>query len=154
MISKDYIIFSHQIVFCFPSHCSKRLKREITQKNRKLLNFFAFVVGGLIIFYNFAFKDNKKPQIMPNRKDLKSTINSICSDVFAECVAMSLYHGNAHEDNVEALLKSILAIRNDFISRISHPEPGMKKKVYFDHLANSFAEQISEVIDQISNLSE
>ena len=91
---------------------------------------------------------------MPKRKELKKTINTICSDVFAECVAMSLYHGNANESNVEALLSSIMAIRDDYISRISHPEPGMKSKVYFDHLASSFAEHISEVIDQISILSE
>jgi hypothetical protein len=91
---------------------------------------------------------------MPNKKDLKSTINSICSDVFAECVAMSLYHSKADEENVNALLASILDVRDDFISRISHPEPGMKKKEYYDHLARSFTEQISEIIDQISNLSE
>lgn len=94
------------------------------------------------------------PTIMPNRKDLKKSINSICSDVFAECVAMSLYHGNTDEANVDALLSSILAIRADFISRISHPEPGMKKKDYYDHLAKAFTEQISEVIDQICNMSE
>ena len=94
------------------------------------------------------------PTTMPNRKDLKKSINSICSDVFAECVAMSLYHGNTDEANVDALFSSILAIRTDFISRISHPEPGMKKKDYYDHLANAFTEQISEVIDQICNMSE
>ena len=90
---------------------------------------------------------------MPNRKDLKKSINSICSDVFAECVAMSLY-SNTHEENVDAVLSSILAIRADFISRISHPEPGMKKKDYYDHLANAFTEQISEVMDQICNMSD
>lgn len=90
---------------------------------------------------------------MPNKKDLKKSINNICSDIFAECVAMSLYH-HAHEENVDALLSSILAIRNDFISRISHPEPGMRPKEYYDHLAKSFTEQITETIDQISNLSE
>ena len=91
---------------------------------------------------------------MPNRKDLKRSINTICSDVFAECVAVSLYHGKANEDNVNALLKSIISTREDFISRISHPEPGMKKKEYYDHLAASFTEHISEIIDQIANLSE
>ncbi len=90
---------------------------------------------------------------MANRKKLKTTINSICSDVFAECVAFSLYGRNAHEDNVEALLESIVKIRKDYISRISHPEPGLSKKVYYDKLANDFAEQISEIIDHISNLS-
>ncbi len=95
----------------------------------------------------------EKSNTMPNKKDLKKSINNICSDIFAECVAMSLYH-HAHEENVDALLSSILAIRDDFISRISHPEPGMRPKEYYDHLANSFTEQISEIIDQISNLSE
>ena len=90
--------------------------------------------------------------IMPNRRNLKRTINNICSDVFAECVATSLYHLPAGESNVDAILTSILAIRNDFISRISHPEPGMRRKKYYDSLANSFSEQITEVIDQISNL--
>lgn len=89
-----------------------------------------------------------------NRKELKKTINSICSDMFAECVAMSLYHGNTHEANTEALLSSILATRDDYISRISHPEPGMAPKAYYDHLANSFAEQISEIMDHITNMSE
>ena len=89
-----------------------------------------------------------------NKKDLKKIINSLCSDAFAECVAMSLYHGKAHATNVEALLGSISKTRTDYISRISHPEPGMRKKEYYDHLANSFTEQLSEIIDQISNLSE
>ena len=89
---------------------------------------------------------------MPNRRDLKRTINNMCSDVFAECVATSLYHVPTDEANVDAILKSIITIREDFISRVSHPEPGMKRKDYYNHLANSFIEQITEVIDQISNL--
>ena len=90
---------------------------------------------------------------MANRKNLKSTINSICSDIFAECVAFSLYGSKANEDNVEALLKSIVKIREDFISRISHPEPGLSKKVYYDKLANDFTKQITEIIDHIGNLN-
>ena len=91
---------------------------------------------------------------MPNRKDLKKTINNICSDVFAECVATSLYSGKTNEDNVDSLLATILNVRNDFISRISHPEPGMRPKEYYDHLAKDFTEHISEIIDHIGNLSE
>ena len=91
---------------------------------------------------------------MPNRKDLKKSINSICSDVFAECVATSLYCGNTNKANVDSLLASILDVRNDFISRISHPEPGMSKKAYYDRLAQDFTEHISEIIDYIGNLSE
>jgi hypothetical protein len=53
---------------------------------------------------------------------------------------------------VEALLTSILTVHSNFISRISHPEPGMKPQKYFQDLKEDFNKQISEIIDQISNL--
>ena len=90
---------------------------------------------------------------MASKKGLKKTINNICTDIFAETVAASLYSGKPHNDNVDSLLKSILKIREDFVSRISHPEPGLSKKKYYDHLANDFTEQIMEIIDHIGNLS-
>ena len=89
---------------------------------------------------------------MTNRKDLKRTINYICSELFAECVAASLYGGgNQDKQNTEALLTSILRINSDFVMRISHPEPGMPKKKYFQILIHDFNEQVSEIIDQINN---
>ncbi len=90
---------------------------------------------------------------MPNRRDLKRTIQNICSDVFAEVIAISLYEGGVDEENVESLLTSIIVTRNDFISRISHPEPGMSQKKYFDKLAQDFTKSISEIIDQLGNLT-
>lgn len=90
---------------------------------------------------------------MASKKGLKKTINNICTDIFAETVAASLYNGMPHTENVDSLLKSILRTREDFVSRISHPEPGMDPKKYYDHLANDFAEHIMEIIDHIGNLS-
>ncbi|MBQ6203664.1 MAG: hypothetical protein IJK46_06165 [Prevotella sp.] len=89
---------------------------------------------------------------MPNKKDLKKTINYICSELFAECVAASLYNGKPNEDSVNALLSSILMIQNDYVRRISHPEPGMKTKDYFKDLIDNFNKQTSEIIDQIASL--
>ena len=52
----------------------------------------------LLTFPNFflylQYRNNKKQYNMPNRRDLKKTINYICSELFAECVAASLYNGN------------------------------------------------------------
>jgi hypothetical protein len=90
---------------------------------------------------------------MTNKRDLKRTINYICSDLFAECVAASLYSGKPEVENVNALLASILNIHNDFIRRISHPEPGMPQKKYFKHLIEDFNKQVNEIIDQIGNLA-
>ena len=89
---------------------------------------------------------------MANKRNLIQTINYICSDLFAEAVAASLYGEKPNKDNIDALLSSILIIHNDFLSRVSHPEPGMDKKVYYKAIIEDFNKQASEIIDQIQNL--
>lgn len=87
------------------------------------------------------------------RRELKLVVNYVCDELFAECVAASMYNGNPDPNNVEALLVGIAEMRSDYISRISHPEPGMPPKKYFDDLKNSFNEQVSEIIDHINNMN-
>ncbi len=89
--------------------------------------------------------------MITNKKDLKKTINYVCSELFAECVAVSLYSGKNDEENTKALLASIIKIHNDYISRISHPEPGMPAKLFFQDLVKNFNKEVSEIIDHISN---
>ena len=89
---------------------------------------------------------------MTKRRDLKKTINNICSTLFAECLAASLYSGAPKEEEVDAVLASILHTQQDFVNRISHPQPGMRKKAYFKDLKESFNNQVNELIDHISNL--
>ena len=43
-------------------------------------------------------------------------------------------------------------VNSDFIKRVSHPEPGMKPGTYYQNLIRDFNEQVSEIIDQISNM--
>lgn len=88
---------------------------------------------------------------MASKRNLKKNINYICSDLFSECAAMALY-GNKKEEDVKALLSSILIIHNDYVSRISHVEPGMRPKLYFKDLRKSFYEHAGELIDSIANL--
>ena len=42
---------------------------------------------------------------MANKRDLKRGINYICSELFAECVAASVYNKNSDKDNVDSLLR-------------------------------------------------
>ena len=46
-------------------------------------------------------------------------------------------------------MHTLIKTESDFISRISHPEPGLPAKAYFNDLVNKFNEQISEIINQI-----
>ena len=89
---------------------------------------------------------------MTNKKDLKRTINYICSELFAECVAASLYEGKPDQSDVQSLLSTILKVHSDYIRRISHPEKGMPAKVFYKDLVTHFNKRVSEIIDQIGNL--
>ena len=87
---------------------------------------------------------------MANKRILKLKINYVCSELFTEGVAAS-YSIKADEENVKALLTSILVIHNDYIRRVSHVEPGMPAAKFFKDLITKFNKQVSEIIDQISN---
>ena len=89
---------------------------------------------------------------MANKRDLKRTINYITSELFAETVAASLYNGKPSQEDVDGILSSIVMVNNDFIKRVSHPEPGIKQGAYYQNLNHDFNKQVSEIIDQISNM--
>jgi hypothetical protein len=87
---------------------------------------------------------------MMNKRSLKKAINVVSDQLFANAVAVSLYGNNRNAENDEALIKSIINMRNDFVSRISHPEPGMKKQEFYKDLRDKFISQAQELADQIS----
>jgi len=87
---------------------------------------------------------------MMNKRSLKKAINAVRDQLFANAVAVSLYGTDRNAENDEALIQSILSMREDFVSRISHPEPGMKKQEYYKDLREKFISQAQELADQIS----
>lgn len=88
---------------------------------------------------------------MASKRTLKRAIHSICEEVFAEAVAVSLYGAKGQQGNAEALLFSILKVENEFIRRTCHPEPGLTAKVYFKNLRENFAAQVGDIIDQLNS---
>ena len=73
---------------------------------------------------------------MANKRSLKHAIKFICEELFAEAVAASLYGNEPQKEksNAEDVLASIIRLEDDYTSRISHVEPGMKAKLYFKTL--------------------
>ncbi len=88
---------------------------------------------------------------MANKRSLKRNINYVCSELFSEVVAVS-YTSDAHDEDIKALLTSILVIHNDYVRRVSHQEPGLAPKLFYKDLITSFNKQASEIVDQISNI--
>ena len=89
---------------------------------------------------------------MAKKRELRRSIDYVCSDVFAEAVAASLYGKKINQENLDVLLRVILSVHNDFIRRISHPEPGLPAKAYYKVIINDFNTQVNEIVDHIQNL--
>jgi hypothetical protein len=87
---------------------------------------------------------------MSNKRTLKKAIRLICEDLFAECVAVSLYGPETNKENAEALLFAIMKMQDNYIDRISHPEPGISAKAYYKDLREKFSAQANEILDQIN----
>lgn len=98
---------------------------------------------------------NYKPQmIMANKRSLKHAIKLVCTELFAEAVAASLYGNEPQKEksHADTVLASIVRLESDYIRRISHIEPGMKPKLYFKILRERFANEVDEIVDQINCL--
>lgn len=89
---------------------------------------------------------------MAKKRDLKHAINYVCNDLFAETVAASLYGSSQNKDAADQALASIIVLRDDYIKRLSHPEPGMNPKKYYSEIIKGFNAQVSEIIEQIKTL--
>lgn len=89
---------------------------------------------------------------MANKRTLKHAIKLICGELFAECVATSLYGPTDIEDNYEALLFSIIKMQDNYIRRVSHPEPGMAAKTYYKDLKEKFNAEVEDIVNQINSL--
>ena len=106
--------------------------------------FFLVSLTTKDIFIHFL-----EEKTMASKRQLKQRINLICDELFAECVAASLYGQN--RESAEALIYSTIKMRNNFIRRISHPEPGLPAKTYYKDLKEKFTSQASELLDQLNN---
>ena len=111
-----------------------------------------------VIVYRFFLvsltsKDNKinflEEKTMASKRHLKQKINLICEELFAECVAGSLYGQN--RESAKALIFSTIKMRNNYVRRISHPEPGLTAKAYYKDLKEKFAAQAGELLDQLNS---
>ena len=70
---------------------------------------------------------------MASRKDLKKAINYIVSELFTECVFISLH------------------LQDDFLSRISHTEPG-NVKAFYQKLREDFNNRVGEILEAMGQL--
>lgn len=89
---------------------------------------------------------------MANKRDLKRTINFVCAELLSETFAAGMLEKNIENQNVDNLLYAIVHLNQDYIRRVSHPQPGMSSREYFKVLVDSFNKDVEETADMIGNL--
>lgn len=90
---------------------------------------------------------------MASKRQLKKYINGISEQLCAEALAASLYSNTENLQIYDTWIVSILKIRRDCISRLSHKEPGMTGKAYLTNVLTDFNKHITEAIDHFESLS-
>lgn len=88
---------------------------------------------------------------MANRKDLKKAINYIAGELFTECIICSLNLSEEGKQKADKVMTDILNMQNEFVSRISHTEPG-NVKGFYKKLREDFSTQVDEIITAIGQL--
>jgi hypothetical protein len=86
------------------------------------------------------------------RREIKKDINSLCGDLFAECIALLQYENKPNKNDVENVMLTILEMQNDMISRLSHVEPG-STKLFFKKLRQDLIARTEDIVEQIKALS-
>ncbi|MBR5802726.1 MAG: hypothetical protein IKY31_00050 [Bacteroidaceae bacterium] len=85
------------------------------------------------------------------RRLLKKQVNYIAGELFAECVVLANVVPGVDVQKVDELMVAILHMQDEFISRISHTQPG-NVKGFYKAFRTDFQAQVDALIDQISNL--
>lgn len=89
--------------------------------------------------------------MMASRRKLKKNVNYIAGELFAECLFNSLYVPNTDKAQADKLMTEILETQDEFISRISHTEPG-NVKVFYKKFRADFNAKVDEIIDAMGKL--
>ena len=89
---------------------------------------------------------------MAKRKDLKQFVNEVSSALFAECLVAKLYIKGVNPHMADEVLADILNTQDDFLSRISHTQPG-NVKGFYKQFHEEFDQKVTEIIDAIDKLT-
>ena len=81
---------------------------------------------------------------MAKRRELKKNVNYIAGELFSECLT--------DKKKADELMVEIMKMQDEFISRISHTEPG-NVKGFYKKFRSDFNAKVNEIIDAIAKLN-
>lgn len=84
---------------------------------------------------------------MANRRQLKKQINLICSELFADCVALSLC-GQSEKEKLDAIMAEVLSVNKEYLARVSHTERG-SERIFYKKLREEFTQKVNALSEAI-----
>ena len=88
---------------------------------------------------------------MASRRQLKKDISYVIGDLFTESLVLKELIPGTDKDAADKIIVDLLKIDNEFITRISHTEPGNAKQ-YYRTLIKDFQTGITGVVDRLVKL--
>lgn len=89
---------------------------------------------------------------MASRRELKKNVNYIAGELFSECLINSTFVPGVDKAKADTLMGEILSMQSDFVSRISHTEPG-NVKAFYKKFRTDFNAKVNEIIEAIGKLN-
>ena len=89
---------------------------------------------------------------MAKRRELKKNVNYIAGELFSECLINSKFIPGTDKKKADELMGEIMKMQDEFISRISHTEPG-NVKGFYKKFRSDFNAKVNEIIDAIAKLN-
>ena len=89
---------------------------------------------------------------MAKRRELKKNVNYIAGELFSECLINSKFILGTDKKKADELMVEIMKMQDEFISRISHTEPG-NVKGFYKKFRSDFNAKVNEIIDAIAKLN-
>ena len=89
---------------------------------------------------------------MASRRKLKKNVNAIIDELVTECLIQELLNPEVDKQKLNDLIERIYNTKLDFVSRISHTEPG-NVKGYYRKFREDFSSEVSDIIAELTTLS-
>lgn len=89
---------------------------------------------------------------MAKRRELKKNVNYIAGELFSECLINSKFIPGTDKKKADELMVEIMKMQDEFISQISHTEPG-NVKGFYKKFRSDFNAKVNEIIDAIAKLN-
>ena len=102
---------------------------------------FARIKESIYLYPNIFYYSPSNVNIMASRREL-----------FTECLINSMFIPGTDKAKADELMAEVLKMQDEFLSRISHTEPGNVKGFYKKFRAD-FNAKINEIIDGIGKLN-